>query len=195
MANVTRVQKYGNNLAVIFDDGTQKFAYPTVGGIWLVSGTGGGTTSPPGGLWQWPIDTSVCTVTDPYGNRTDPVTGEPEFHAGIDFSSASFLGTPIWAAAAGTVVQIGDNTGAIGFAVGLKHSDNSETLYFHLQYLPPVAVGDTVTEGQVIGYGNNTGSSTGSHLHFQCQTSVNESSSYTVDPVIYMRDRGAPELP
>lgn len=195
MVNATHIQKYGNQLAVLFDDGTRKLAYQSLGGMWVISGTGGGTTPPPTGDWQWPIDINACSVTDPYGWRTDPITGDPEFHAGIDFSNGSFLGTPIWAAADGTVVQIGDNTGAIGFAVGLQHSDNSETLYFHLQYLPPVAMGDTVTMGEVIGYGNNTGSSTGSHLHFQCQNSVNMDSTDTVDPVLYMRARGASELP
>lgn len=48
MANVTHVQQFGNQLAVLFDDGTKRLAKPTVGGLWIVGAASGGGGTDPG---------------------------------------------------------------------------------------------------------------------------------------------------
>ena len=101
-------------------------------------------------------------MTDPYGYRTNPITGNYQLHNGIDL--AANRGTPIYAAKTGTV-----STAASGYGWGnyvvINHGDGYSTLYAHQDYYI-VSEGDTVTQGQVIGYVGSTGNSTGPHLHF-----------------------------
>ena len=111
----------------------------------------------------FPVATSgFACVTDPYGYRTNPITGNYQLHNGIDL--AANRGTPIYAAKTGTV-----STAASGYGWGnyvvINHGDGYSTLYAHQDYYI-VSVGDTVTQGQVIGYVGSTGNSTGPHLHF-----------------------------
>lgn len=111
----------------------------------------------------FPVATSgFACVTDPYGYRTNPITGNYQLHNGIDL--AANRGTPIYAAKTGTV-----STAASGYGWGnyvvINHGDGYSTLYAHQDYYI-VSEGDTVTQGQVIGYVGSTGNSTGPHLHF-----------------------------
>lgn len=111
----------------------------------------------------FPVATSgFACVTDPYGYRTNPITGNYQLHNGIDL--AANLGTPIYASKSGTV-----STAASGYGWGnyvvINHGDGYSTLYAHQDYYV-VSEGDTVTQGQVIGYVGSTGNSTGPHLHF-----------------------------
>lgn len=85
------------------------------------------------------------------------------YHRGVDFAVPS--GTPILAAAAGTVEFAGWDTTGYGNMVGIKHAGGWATLYGHNQSLS-VNTGDTVTQGQVISVSDSTGSSMGPHLHF-----------------------------
>ena len=75
-------------------------------------------------------------------------------------------GTPIYAAHNGTVVA---TTGhwSYGNVVMIDNGDGISTLYAHMQSAAIVSVGQTVTQGQVIGYVGSTGNSTGNHLHFE----------------------------
>ncbi|GAB3866577.1 hypothetical protein GCM10029963_79900 [Micromonospora andamanensis] len=62
---------------------------------------------------------------------------------------------------------------------------------------PEVTIGDNVSAGTVIGFVGNSGGSSGPHLHFEVHVNVpsgpfNANSSNAVDPVPFMRDRGAP---
>lgn len=98
-----------------------------------------------------------------FGMRRDPINGRMRFHKGIDLAAAS--GTPIGAAAEGTVVFSGRNKG-YGNMVMLEHADGRRTLYAHASRLF-VKVGDQVRRGQTIAAVGSTGHSTGPHLHFE----------------------------
>ena len=85
-------------------------------------------------------------------------------HKGIDVAIAG--GTPIYAAHNGTVAA---TTGhwSYGNVVMIDNGDGISTLYAHMQSAAIVSVGQTVTQGQVIGYVGSTGNSSGNHLHFE----------------------------
>ena len=88
----------------------------------------------------------------------------PGHHRGVDIAAPS--GTPIYAADSGTVVQTVPMHYSWGNYVKIDHGNGYATLYAHMtRYV--VSVGDTVTQGQLIGYVGNTGNSYGSHCHFE----------------------------
>lgn len=119
-------------------------------------GVGGATVE---GLLK-PVD---GMVTDGFGWRTHPITGEQQYHAGIDIGAGE--GTPVLAAGAGEVVQAGWN-GGYGNSVTLDHGNGLETLYGHLSSVL-VSVGQMVSQLEKIGLVGSTGNSTGPHLHFE----------------------------
>jgi murein DD-endopeptidase MepM/ murein hydrolase activator NlpD len=105
------------------------------------------------------------------GMRNNPLNpGERKYHTGVDYKDA--VGTPIKAAAAGTVSfarfgKSGSGYGGYGNAVVIQHKDGTtQALYGHMSALN-VKEGDSVKAGQIIGAMGSTGDSTGSHLHFQ----------------------------
>ncbi|MBP2098790.1 peptidoglycan DD-metalloendopeptidase family protein [Enterococcus rivorum] len=101
-----------------------------------------------------------------------PVTstfGGEDNHRGVDFATNE--GTPIHAMAAGTVI-FAHYHDSWGNYVAIQHSNGLVSLYAH-QSAFAVSVGDTVMQGQVIGFVGSTGNSTGSHLHLEiCQDST-----------------------
>ena len=101
-------------------------------------------------------------VTSAYGKRSDPFTGEPEFHAGLDLAAP--LGTPVRAAARGTV-EFSGRRGDAGNLVEVAHAGGIRTRYAHLDSTK-VRAGETVRAGQILGAVGSTGRSTGPHLHF-----------------------------
>lgn len=116
-------------------------------------------------------------VTCAYGWRIHPIWGDERFHYGVDLAASQ--GTPIYAIAAGTVTTAtyGD---ANGYYVSISHGNGYGSVYCHMtNYI--VSVGDSVSQGQVIGYVGSTGWSTGPHLHFEIH--VNGS---TVNPMDYI---------
>ncbi|RKU16512.1 peptidase [Candidatus Poribacteria bacterium] len=102
-------------------------------------------------------------VTSKYGYRPHPVTGRYQHHEGIDFRAAS--GTRVYASKAGRVIFAG-RRGGYGKIVGIEHAGDFTTWYGHLSRIR-VKVGQTVSQGKVIGLSGNTGISTGPHLHFE----------------------------
>ena len=116
-------------------------------------------------------------VTSGYGMRSDPFTGEPAHHTGLDISAKK--GTDIWAAASGKVVKASDTGNGYGKCVIIEHYSGFRTLYGHCSKLL-VSVGDYVTAGDLIAKVGSTGRSTGPHLHF----SVIIDGEY-VDPTVY----------
>jgi murein DD-endopeptidase MepM/ murein hydrolase activator NlpD len=112
-----------------------------------------------GGAVQRPVS---GPVTSPFGMRVHPVTGVRKLHDGTDFGVP--CGTPVHAAAGGTVVEAG-NAGAYGNRVTVRHTAGLETSYAHLSSIS-AGVGTTVAAGQVVGRSGSTGLSTGCHLHF-----------------------------
>lgn len=119
-------------------------------------------------------------------------------HNGIDYGIPN--GTPVNAAAAGTVSQVSFENGGYGNYVKLAHQDGSKTFYTYYAHLASAAVtaGQKVKAGQRIGYSNNTGASTGPHLHFGLKID-GENPAYKgyVDPMPYFASGGttAPESP
>ena len=107
----------------------------------------------------------AAPVSSAYGERRDPFTGEPDFHAGLDLAAPR--GTPVRAAAAGTVLFSGAR-GSFGNLVEVEHDDGTRTSYGHLEDLD-VAASERVAVGQVLGAVGSTGRSTGPHLHFEVQ--------------------------
>ena len=102
-------------------------------------------------------------VTSKYGYRPHPVTGRYRHHEGIDFRAAT--GTRVYASKAGKVIFAGRKNG-YGKIVGIEHADDFTTWYGHLSRIR-VKVGQTLTQGRIIGLSGNTGISTGPHLHFE----------------------------
>jgi murein DD-endopeptidase MepM/ murein hydrolase activator NlpD len=102
-------------------------------------------------------------ISSNFGVRRDPFTGRARVHEGVDIAVPS--GTPIHAAAAGTVVFAGKQRG-YGNTVIVEHADGRKTRYAHASKLN-VTVGETVGKGETIGLVGSTGRSTGPHLHFE----------------------------
>jgi len=107
----------------------------------------------------------TAEVSSPYGERLDPITGEPAFHAGVDLAAPA--GTPVQAAAAGEVVFSG-RRGSAGNLVEIRHPDGAKTSYAHLHEIH-VDVGETLGAGEVLGSVGTTGRTTGPHLHFSVE--------------------------
>ena len=130
----------------------------------------GQSSSPPpssAGL-VWPVS---GPVTSPFGWRWG------RMHEGIDIGVS--YGTPIHAAASGTVIYCGWESGYGNLTV-LDHGGNLATAYGHQSSIA-VSCGQHVNQGDVIGYVGSTGHSTGPHLHFEVR--VNGS---PVDPMGYL---------
>lgn len=113
-----------------------------------------------------------------FGTRTDPFTGRPAQHNGVDI--AGKLGTKILAVAAGVVTWSGERYG-YGTMVEVNHGNGYVTRYAHNSE-NLVAVGDTVKKGQSLGLMGSSGRSTGPHVHFEVLRH-----GRVVDPVKYVR--------
>lgn len=102
-------------------------------------------------------------LTGTFGGRSDPFTGEPGFHQGLDISLER--GSPVFATADGTVDSAA-YTGDYGNLIVVKHGFGLMTRYGHLSAFK-VKPGQTVKRGDVIGLVGATGRATGSHLHYE----------------------------
>ena len=116
----------------------------------------------------WPLS---GTVTSGFGYRWG------RMHEGIDIAVPE--GTPIRSAKAGTVIMASYN-GGYGNYTCVDHGGGLSTCYAHQSGFA-ASVGQRVSQGQVIGYSGNTGSSTGPHLHFEVR--INGAAQ---DPMAYL---------
>jgi murein DD-endopeptidase MepM/ murein hydrolase activator NlpD len=124
-------------------------------------GIAGGAQSPrSGGTFSWPV---TGTITSPFGWRSNPFGGAPEFHQGLDIAAPT--GTTVTAAAGGTVIMA-QWYGGYGNYILIDHGAGYSTGYGHLSAIY-VASGQSVARGQAIGAVGSTGQSTGPHLHFE----------------------------
>ena len=123
----------------------------------------------------WPV---VGRITSSFGERSDPMGGEGEFHRGIDISAP--YGEPVHATADGTVESAGTVSG-YGREILLDNGHSIQTLYAHLSSVI-VGPGETVERGQIIGYVGQSGRSTGPHLHYEIHVH-----NTPVNPHRYMR--------
>lgn len=145
----------------------------------------------------WPI--SPATITQKFGENPQiykqfGLAG----HNGIDFRTKfidSLTGKrPATAAMDGKVIEVGDEgKGGYGRFVRLRHGGSSQTVYGHLD-VALVKVGDLVHAGDRIGITDNTGFSTGSHLHFgfrpdEWEKNINNGFKGYVDPLPYLEGR------
>lgn len=131
--------------------------------------------------FSWPF-TGTYPVTSPWGPR------DGAFHTGADFGLP--MGTAVLAAAPGRVIYVATEDAA-GLTVTLEHEDGYQTRYHHLGSTP-LRINQTVSRGVEIARSNNTGASTGAHLHFE----IRPSASTTVDPYpILVADNAPPPPP
>lgn len=133
------------------------------------------TGGPTSGLISRPVD---GYVTSPYGYRVHPIYKYWGLHDGIDYGAG--CGAPLRAVAPGRVVSSYFSS-VYGNRLIIDHGAIAgrglTTVYNHASSYN-VGVGDTVTEGQVIGYMGDSGWSTGCHLHFTLMAN-----GQTVDPM------------
>ena len=125
-----------------------------------------------GAGWTWPTEPRYI-VTSEYGYRS---LGGGKQHNGIDISGTGW-GSKIYAANEGVVTYVfsgcandgyyGNPCGSgYGNQVVIDHGNNIYTIYAHIMNDITVSVGQSVSKGQIIGYMADSGSSTGTHLHF-----------------------------
>lgn len=114
------------------------------------------------GAFIWPVPS--CTyLTSRFGLRVHPIYGTTKSHTGIDVGAES--GAKIIAADGGSVVLAGVNSG-YGNCVMIDHGNGYKTLYGHMSSIA-VTNGQTVSQGDTVGYVGSTGVSTGPHCHFE----------------------------
>lgn len=113
--------------------------------------------------YRFPLKTAAWRVSDGYGERTDPFTGQAAFHAGVDLACAE--GTAVQAAQNGVVTRA-KHSASYGNVLYIQQADGLEARYAHLQYLY-VRTGEVVAAGQLLGTAGQTGRATGAHLHFE----------------------------
>lgn len=88
-------------------------------------------------------------------------------HLAIDIAAGQ--GALLWASDSGAVVYAGWSGGGYGNMVMIDHGDGYQTLYAHMSAIT-VACGQSIGQGQTIGYSGSTGNSTGAHLHFEVRS-------------------------
>ena len=102
-------------------------------------------------------------ISSEFGYREQPIAGASTNHKGMDFAAPA--GTPIYAAASGTVTSA-SYSGNAGNMIVINHGNGLQTYYMHCNSMY-VRAGQTVSKGQNIGAVGSTGNSSGPHLHFQ----------------------------
>lgn len=117
-------------------------------------------------------------VTSPFGPRPAPVPGASTFHQGVDLDYPQ--GTPVWAAADGTVIYCAYEGGA-GNTLTIDHGGGWQTRYHHLER-SSVGYGAKVRARQEVGRSDTTGNVGGPHLHFE----IRDSPGHPVDPWPYI---------
>lgn len=142
-------------------------SYSNSAGASVVSGNGTFTHPCPG----------YSRISSTFGWRKQPLPGASTNHKGVDFAAPT--GTPIYAAAGGTVVSSG-YSGKAGNRIVINHGNGLQTIYMHCHKLY-VKAGTTVSKGQNIAAVGTTGNSTGPHLHFQVM-----SGGTPVNPMNYL---------
>ncbi len=153
------------------------------------------------GTYIWPVTTSARITA----GWTYPKGG---YHGATDFGVP--IGTPVYATASGTVTEAKDIgctgshvagypplctksgcPGSYANRITISHGNNVYSSYCHLKTGGLVVkVGDTVSQGQLIGYSGNSGKTQGAHLHFGLKIGGN-----TVDPQNYLTKTNTPSTP
>jgi murein DD-endopeptidase MepM/ murein hydrolase activator NlpD len=168
-AAVDEINSHIDRLSEIHDDLQLKLQEQIAAATGGVSPLAAGPVGAPSAAGLiWPVS---GPITSGYGYRWG------RLHEGIDIAVPE--GTPIRAAASGTVIIAGW-TGGYGNYTCIDHGGGLSTCYGH-QSGYAISAGQSVVQGQIIGYSGNTGSSTGPHLHFEVR--INGAST---DPLGYL---------
>ena len=151
-------------------DDTEEISYSDNGGGSSYS-SDAPTQIDSGDGWTWPIP-GCYTITGGFGEGRSY-----ESHGGTDIAAS--IGTPIYAANSGTVINSSNDCyhssagvgacnhgGGYGNHVWIQHDNGYQTIYGHM-INTVVSTGEYVSKGQLIGYSGSTGWSTGPHLHFE----------------------------
>lgn len=120
------------------------------------------------GDYFWPVD----------GGYISAYMGDGRGHKGLDIAAP--YGTPIYAAASGTVTRAANKYDGYGNSVMVANDDGNVTMYGHMSSIA-ISYGDYVVKGQLLGYVGSTGYATGNHLHFEVR-----SNGYYLDPLDYV---------
>ena len=139
------------------------------------AGAGGSVVSG-NGIFTHPCP-GYSRISSTFGYRNAPLAGASTNHKGVDFAAS--IGTPIYAAAGGTVTSAG-YSGKSGNLIIINHGNGLLTYYMHCNTIF-VSAGQKVSKGQNIGQVGTTGNSTGPHLHFQVM-----SNGTPVNPMNYL---------
>ena len=140
------------------------------------SGSAGASVVTGNGTFTHPCP-GYSRISSTFGYRNAPLAGASTNHKGVDFAAPT--GTPIYAAAAGTVTSAG-YSGKAGNLIIINHGNGLLTYYMHCNTIF-VSAGQKVSKGQNIGQVGTTGNSTGPHLHFQVM-----SNGTPVNPMNYL---------
>ena len=127
------------------------------------------------GSFSWPVP-SCTLITSRYGYRMHPILGYERFHSGLDIGASD--GSTIVAADGGTVSEARYND-SYGNYVLINHGNGYSTVYAHMSS-SAVTEGQTVSQGETIGYVGSTGWATGPHCHFEirCDGATTDPASY-----------------
>ena len=142
-------------------------------------------------ILQRPIRPPANDLIDPIYGYGSTANGTRDPHHGVEFSNPS--GTPVHAAAAGTVVFAGPDEEAVyapwrnfyGNLVVIEHSNDLFTLYAHLSRID-IGVDQNVLAGEKIGEVGRTGGAIGSHLHFEVRRGDVEDYFATQNPELWL---------
>ena len=147
------------------------------GRLSLLSSAGlGNLTSTPS---LWPV---IGHLTDGFGQRMDPFSGEGAFHTGVDISSQ--YGDSVRATADGVVIEADERAG-YGRLVVIDHGYGVTTWYGHLSTLNVLA-GEQLRRGDAVGNVGVSGRSTGPHVHYEVRIN-----GAPVNPMRYLRQASA----
>ena len=114
-------------------------------------------------LLRTPVD--GARISSLFGMRMHPILGYSTMHRGVDFAAP--IGTPIYAAGDGRIVEEG-RKGGYGNYIRVRHNGEYSTAYAHMsRFAKGTSPGQRVHQGEVIGYIGTTGRSTGPHLHYE----------------------------
>lgn len=159
-AKVNSINSKVDHLEDIEADLQQKIAEQVAAASGVSVLPAGPMTSPSAAGLIWPVS---GTITSGFGGRSSPGGIGSTYHEGVDIAVPE--GTPIRAAKGGTVIMASYN-GGYGNYTCIDHGSGLSTCYGHQSGFA-VSAGQSVDQGQVIGYSGNTGNSTGPHLHFE----------------------------
>ena len=137
---------------------------------------------------MWPVNGQIVSR---FGDRSDPLSGEGGFHAGVDLTAS--MGTPVYAAADG-IISAAQFANRYGRAILIDHGHGTTTLYAHLSNFE-IVPGEEVRRGQLIGHSGASGRVSGPHLHFEVRQGGNP-----VNPAHYLSKstvlaQSRPDLP